>query len=131
MKIPTLDEVKAYIKAEGYNDVNPIKWWNFYDSKGWKVGKNPMVRWKSAVATWSNLTEEQRLRYKCKTCVVCGKPAMMIINKKGYCKDKCYESTRPVRSDKPTMPVSVSLKSDTDLPRKTFQQQKQELLKTQ
>jgi len=25
---------------------------NFYESKGWKVGKNPMLIWKSSVATW-------------------------------------------------------------------------------
>jgi hypothetical protein len=28
------------------------KFVNFYDSKGWKVGKNPMVSWKSSVANW-------------------------------------------------------------------------------
>ena len=26
--------------------------YNFYESKGWKVGKNPMIVWRSAVATW-------------------------------------------------------------------------------
>ena len=25
---------------------------NFFDSKGWKVGKNPMAVWKSAVNNW-------------------------------------------------------------------------------
>ena len=25
---------------------------NFYESKGWKVGKNSMLIWKSSVATW-------------------------------------------------------------------------------
>ena len=28
------------------------KFINFFESKGWKVGKNPMKSWKSAVANW-------------------------------------------------------------------------------
>ena len=28
------------------------KFINFFESKGWKVGKNPMKVWKSAVANW-------------------------------------------------------------------------------
>jgi hypothetical protein len=30
------------------------KFWNFYESNGWKVGKNPMKNWKSAISTWSD-----------------------------------------------------------------------------
>lgn len=33
------------------------RWWNFYDSKNWMIGKNKMVRWKSAVNTWLNSPE--------------------------------------------------------------------------
>ena len=29
-----------------------MKWWNFYNSKGWFVGKNKMKSWKSAIVTW-------------------------------------------------------------------------------
>jgi hypothetical protein len=129
---PTLEEVRAYIKQEGYNDVNPVKFWNYYESIGWVRGKAriPITRWRSCFAQWTKLTEDQRLRYKYKTCAVCGKPAMMIINGKGYCKDSCFEKTRPIKSDKQTLPVSVKLQ---DVPaerdyRKELQRQKIELL---
>ena len=48
---PTLEEVRAYCQ-ERKNGVNPEKFVDYYDSNGWKVGKNPMKDWKAAVRTW-------------------------------------------------------------------------------
>lgn len=48
---PTLEEVKAYCE-ERNNGIDAEQWFNFYASKGWKVGKSPMVDWKAAVRTW-------------------------------------------------------------------------------
>jgi len=50
---PTLDEVKSYCKERG-NNVDPETWFNFYDSKGWLVGKTPMKKWKAAIRTWES-----------------------------------------------------------------------------
>lgn len=60
---PTLEEVKAYIQEKGYK-VDAEKWWNYYDSKDWYIGKNKMVKWKSAVATWNtrNYDEERKIK---------------------------------------------------------------------
>lgn len=48
---PTLEEVKAYCIERG-NSVDPEAFIAFYESNGWKVGKNPMKDWKAAVRTW-------------------------------------------------------------------------------
>ena len=48
---PTVEEVKAYCETRG-NSVDPEAFVAFYQSKGWKVGKNPMKDWKAAVITW-------------------------------------------------------------------------------
>lgn len=48
---PSLEEVKAYC-AERHNNVDAERFLNYYDSNGWKVGKNPMKDWKAAVRTW-------------------------------------------------------------------------------
>ena len=48
---PTLDDVKAYCQ-ERNNGVDAERWYNYYSSNGWKVGKNPMKDWKAAVRTW-------------------------------------------------------------------------------
>lgn len=48
---PTVEEVKAYC-VERKNNVNPDKFIDFYESKGWLIGKNPMKDWKACVRTW-------------------------------------------------------------------------------
>ena len=57
--IPSLDEVKAYCQERG-NNVDAEAWYNFYSSKGWMVGKNPMVDWQAAVRTWERRTGNGR-----------------------------------------------------------------------
>jgi hypothetical protein len=48
---PTLEEVKAYCK-ERNNKIDAERWYDFYSSKGWMIGKNKMKDWKAAVRTW-------------------------------------------------------------------------------
>lgn len=48
---PTLDEVIAYCQERG-NSVDAERFVSFYESNGWKVGKNPMKDWRAAVRTW-------------------------------------------------------------------------------
>lgn len=48
---PTLEEVKEYCSERG-NKIDPERWFDYYTSNGWKVGKNPMRDWKAAVRTW-------------------------------------------------------------------------------
>ena len=48
---PTLEEVKEYCFERG-NKVDPERWFDYYTSNGWRVGKNPMKDWKAAVRTW-------------------------------------------------------------------------------
>jgi hypothetical protein len=55
---PTLPEVKAYCK-ERQNSIDPERFFNFYESKGWMVGRNKMKDWKAAVRGWE-LTEAKK-----------------------------------------------------------------------
>ncbi len=48
---PTVDEVTEYCD-ERNNSVDPNRFIDFYESKGWMVGKNKMKCWKSAVRNW-------------------------------------------------------------------------------
>lgn len=56
---PTREEVQEYIQSQGYS-VDADKFVDFYTSKGWMVGKNPMKDWKAAVRTW-NRSQRQEL----------------------------------------------------------------------
>ena len=49
---PSLSEVADYISENQY-PVDPSRFIDFYESKGWMVGKNKMKCWKAAVRTWS------------------------------------------------------------------------------
>ncbi len=48
---PTVEQVKAYCSEAG-NKVDPNRFFDFYESKGWLVGKSPMKDWKAAVRNW-------------------------------------------------------------------------------
>ena len=48
---PSIEDVKAYCEERG-NDVDPERFVNFYESKGWMVGKNKMKDWQACVRTW-------------------------------------------------------------------------------
>lgn len=75
MDIPTPDEVTAYAESIGFK-LNGEQFCDFYESKGWKIGKSPMVSWKAAVRTWkhSDLSKKsvpaKNVNTKC--CTRCG-----------------------------------------------------------
>lgn len=48
---PSVDEVRAYCE-ERRNGIDAQAFFDFYESKGWFVGKNKMKDWKAAVRTW-------------------------------------------------------------------------------
>jgi len=56
---PTLEEVQAYCK-ERNNNVDAQKWYDFYQSKGWMIGKNKMKDWKACVRTWEKSDKPQK-----------------------------------------------------------------------
>lgn len=55
---PTVEEVAAYCR-ERNNSVDPQRWRDFYASKGWMIGKNPMKDWKAAVRTWEKPKQKE------------------------------------------------------------------------
>lgn len=48
---PTISDIKQYC-IERNNNVNAEHFFDYYESNGWKVGKNSMKDWKAAVRTW-------------------------------------------------------------------------------
>lgn len=48
---PTLSQITQYC-LERNNNVNAEQFYDYYESNGWKVGKNAMKDWKAAVRTW-------------------------------------------------------------------------------
>ena len=54
---PTLSDVINYC-TERSNNVDANKFIDFYESKGWMVGKNKMKDWKAAIRTWENSSKQ-------------------------------------------------------------------------
>jgi hypothetical protein len=52
-KKPTIEEIKLYCE-ERKNNIDGEKFYDFYESKGWMVGKNKMKDWKACIRTWEN-----------------------------------------------------------------------------
>lgn len=48
---PTLSQITQYC-LERNNNVNAEQFYDYYESNGWKVGKNSMKDWEAAVRTW-------------------------------------------------------------------------------
>jgi hypothetical protein len=48
---PTMAELAAYCAERG-GKVDPEAWMDHYTANGWRVGKNPMRDWRSAVRQW-------------------------------------------------------------------------------
>ena len=47
-----LEEVKNYFKLKAFDLSEAINFFEYYESNGWKVGKNPMKKWKLAANRW-------------------------------------------------------------------------------
>ena len=56
---PSVDDVAALCKERGYTASNPSAFVAYYESNGWRVGKNPMKSWESALAGWE-VREKER-----------------------------------------------------------------------
>ena len=64
---PSIEDIKTYCRERG-NNVDAQVFYDFYESKGWMVGKSPMKDWKACVRTWEqrhkkdNKEDEEDLR---------------------------------------------------------------------
>ena len=48
---PSLDDIRQYCISR-QNNVDPEQFFNFYEAKGWMIGKSHMKDWRAAVRTW-------------------------------------------------------------------------------
>ncbi|MBQ8618216.1 MAG: hypothetical protein IJ418_12025 [Clostridia bacterium] len=50
--VPSQEEASAYFREKGSTDAEAQKFCDFYASKGWKVGKEPMKDWQASARGW-------------------------------------------------------------------------------
>jgi len=49
---PNFEDLKNYANELNFKNFNPQAFLDYYESKGWIVGKTPMKNWKASVRTW-------------------------------------------------------------------------------
>jgi phage replication initiation protein len=62
---PNIEEVQAYINEKSYN-IDPHCFIDYYESNGWKVGRNSMKDWKATVRNWARNKKTSTLQAKVK-----------------------------------------------------------------
>lgn len=60
---PDLAEVKAYFAEKGGTNAQAERFFTYYESNGWRVGKNPMKKWKAAASGWISRDRDQGSGY--------------------------------------------------------------------
>jgi len=64
MARPSKEDVADYAAKMGYTGFHTERFYSYYESNGWRVGKNPMKDWKAAIRNWHqrDLQEQQTSR---------------------------------------------------------------------
>lgn len=60
---PTLSQITQYC-LERNNNVNAEQFYDYYESNGWKVGKNAMKDWKACIRTWERNGYDKPIKKK-------------------------------------------------------------------
>lgn len=60
---PTVEEIQAYCR-ERKNNIDAQAFFDFYESKGWKVGTAKMKNWKASVRTWEQRQKNESTQKK-------------------------------------------------------------------
>ena len=63
---PTFEKVEAYCR-ERNNDIDAQNFIDFYEARGWMMGKTKMTDWKAAVRTWESRTGSSQPQGTCST----------------------------------------------------------------
>lgn len=56
---PSVQDIKTYCFERG-NGIDAERFWNYYESNGWKVGRNAMKDWKACIRTWEQKDKQQK-----------------------------------------------------------------------
>jgi uncharacterized protein YdaU (DUF1376 family) len=95
----TIEEIRNYC-TERNNKVDPETFFNFYESKGWMIGKNKMKDWKAAVRTWEkndfnkSVPAATVIKDDFTWCKKCGARRLKSdVDENGICSGRCENAT--------------------------------------
>lgn len=93
---PSIEDVRAYIMEQGYR-VDADTFFDYYESKGWLVGKSPMKDWKAAIRNW-NRNQKQKAPHE-ETAAKRMRRFVDVMQGKGMCNENRDRGTAESNSD--------------------------------
>ena len=82
---PLINDIREYC-LERNNNIDPEQFFDFYESKDWKIGKEKMKSWKSCIITWEKRNAKKQTDSKIDKQMDSYKGALDLL-------DKQYEGT--------------------------------------
>lgn len=67
---PTIKEIADYC-SERKNKIDPAYFFDYYETKGWKVGKHKMTDWKACIRNWERKDPAEAPKEEKEYCLVC------------------------------------------------------------
>ena len=67
---PTIKEIADYC-AERKNKIDPAYFFDYYETKGWKVGKQKMTDWKACIRNWERKDHAEATKEEKEYIMVC------------------------------------------------------------
>ena len=61
---PTIEEIQKYLDEKNITSFSAEKFYNFYESKDWMIGKNKMKNWKACCNNWNLRDEKEKKKDK-------------------------------------------------------------------
>jgi hypothetical protein len=58
---PKIEDIKIYCSERG-NGINPEQFFDYYESRGWMIGKNKMKNWQAAIRTWEKNNKDNPVK---------------------------------------------------------------------
>lgn len=80
---PTIVDIKAYCNLKGIK-IDPQEFFDYYESNGWKVGKNPMKDWMATVRRWGRHEKAKPKESSCSIPLFVPDPAMQALVDREY-----------------------------------------------
>lgn len=91
---PSVEEIRFYC-IERHNSVDAQRFFDFYESKGWLVGKSPMKDWKACVRTWEKYEQKGVSPKSIKRCLIGG----MDLERRHYTDEEIHALFTPLDDD--------------------------------
>lgn len=60
---PTIEEIQSYIDENNFHNIDAERFYDYYESNGWKINKTSMKDWKATIRNWNRNNADKKPKY--------------------------------------------------------------------